>query len=114
MAFSVTNPLYLKPSFKMVSGTSTAVSGQQLVVTSTATSTFTTFDPVTSAVGVDFSGATGAAVYCTFDGQTPSSTKGHQLVAGEKYTWSKAAAQAAKFVATSTANVTIWASEYMI
>ena len=114
MANSIINPIYLRPSFKMSAGSTTAVQGQQLTVTSTATSTFSAFDPVTTAVGVDFSGTTGAAVYATFDGQTPSSTKGHQLVAGEKYTWSRRAAELVKFVATSTANVTVWVTEYMV
>lgn len=100
------NNIFPKPTWSA----SAAVAGQQITVTSTATVTFaTTFNASTDCVVLDVQTAN---VYCTFDGQTPSSTKGHILYAGTAYTWSKAAAQQAKFVATTTTNATIWASEF--
>jgi hypothetical protein len=107
VSFSITNPLYPKPTYAAGS----LVAGQQLTVTSTATSTFSAFSEDTKLVVLDIQTAN---VYCTFDGQTPSSTKGHILVAAEKYTWSKSTAALAKFVATSTTNATIWASEFTV
>lgn len=50
-------------------------------------------------------------VWCTVDGQTPSSSKGHLLALGQAYTWSAGMMNAAKFIATTTTNATIWVSE---
>ena len=90
-------------------GTSAAVAGQRLTVTSTATSTFSAFNARTDVVVLDIQAAN---TYCTFDGSTPSATNGHILYSGQAYTWSTAAAIAAKFVATSATNSIIYASEF--
>jgi hypothetical protein len=111
MSFSITGPLYPRPTYVMSGGSSTAVNGQLLTITSTATVQFAAFADDTKLVTLDIQTAN---VYCTFDGQTPSATKGHILVAGEKYTWSKPTATYAKFVATSTTNATIWGSEFTV
>jgi hypothetical protein len=37
-------------------------------------------------------------VMVTFDGSTPSATNGHDLIAGEKYTFHREMAKAAKFI----------------
>jgi hypothetical protein len=39
-----------------------------------------------------------ANVMVTFDGSTPSATNGHDLIAGEKYTFHREMAKAAKFI----------------
>lgn len=83
--------------------------GQMLAVTSTATSTFSLFNSLTECVVLDIQGGN---VYCTFDGNTPSSTMGHILYVGASFTWSKAAAQQAKFVATTTTSTQIYSSEF--
>lgn len=105
------NNILPKPTWSTVGktdGTSAAVAGQRLTVTSTATSTFSAFNQRTDAVVLDVQTAN---VYCTFDGTTPSATNGHILYAQNAYTWSTAAASQAKFVATSS-NATIYASEF--
>lgn len=90
-------------------GTSAQVAGQRLSITSTATSTFAAFNARTDVIVLDVQ--TGNT-YCTFDGTTPTSTNGHILYSGQAYTWSTAAAIAAKFVATTTTNSIIYASEF--
>lgn len=100
------NPLYPKPTYSA----GALVAGQALAITSTATSQFATaFNASTDMIVLDVQ--TGNT-YCTFDGTTPSSTNGHILYVGTAYTWSKAAANSAKFVATTTANSRIFASEF--
>ncbi len=37
-------------------------------------------------------------VMVTFDGSTPTATNGHDLIAGEKYTYHREMAKAAKFI----------------
>lgn len=99
----------------MVNGVSTAVAGQLLTVTSTATSTFTTaLNAVTINSGVVAVSVSGGDCYFTDDNTTPSATSGHVLVSGSAYTWSPATAIAAKFVATTTTNSRVYLSEYMI
>ena len=89
---------------------SSAVAGQGLTVTSTAAVSFTrTFNNSTDMVVLDVQTAN---TYATFDGTTPSAGAAHVLYAGNAYTWSRQAAQQAKFVATTTTNATIWASEF--
>ena len=107
----ITNALYPKPAWAIISGTSSAVPGQQLTVTSTATVQFSGLNEITNCVVLDIQVAN---VYCTFDGTTPSSSRGHILYATQSYTWSRAAAEQAKFVATTTTNSIIWASEFQI
>lgn len=111
MSFSITNPLYPKPTVSMVNGTSTQAAGQYLTVTSTATVQFSAFNTLTTCIVLDIQGAN---TYCTFDGSTPSSTNGHILYPGSAYTWSTATATFAKFVATTTTNCTIYASQFTI
>jgi hypothetical protein len=111
MAYNINN-LYPKPTFSTVgqtNGTSAAVVGQRLTITSTATVQFAAFNERTDMIVLDVQTAN---TYCTFDGTTPSSTNGHILTAATAYTWSTAAAKAAKFVATSTTNSIIFASEF--
>lgn len=100
------NNLYLKPT--VINGT--AVNGQMLTVDGTAGGVaFSTFNDKTTTVMFDVQTAD---VTCTIDGQTPApGTKGFNLVAGEKYTWSKAMAQAAKFIRTTSTSGAIWAQE---
>ena len=100
------NPLYPKPTFSA----SALVAGRALSITSTATTSFAdTFNVSTDMLVLDVQ--TGNA-YCTFDGTTPSSGLAHILYSGSQYTWSKSAAITAKFVATTTANSLIYASEF--
>lgn len=101
----INNAIYPKPSWTNTA----AVQGQQLTVSSSAVQ-FAAFDYTTSLVVLDIQVAN---VYCTFDGTTPSSSRGHILYATQSYTWSKAAATAAKFVAV-TSDATIFASEFQI
>jgi len=106
----ITNPLYPRPAWARINGTSAAVPGQLLTATTTAAVQFTAFNDITNLVVLDIQSAN---VFCTFDGQTPSSTKGHILYATQSYTWSKAAASQAKFIGT-TSTATIWASEFQV
>jgi hypothetical protein len=55
-----------------------------------------------------------ADVMCTFDGSTPTSTNGHRLYSGSHYTWSKAAASAAKFIRQGSSDAAIQASEFQL
>lgn len=106
------NPIYPKPTFSTVgqtTGVSAAVAGQRLSITTTATVQFSAFNYATELIVLDVQTAN---TYCTFDGTTPTSTNGHILTAGNAYTWSKAAAIAAKFVAVSATTSVIYASEF--
>lgn len=107
MSFVIDRALYPRPT---VNGSGTAVSGQARTVTSTAAVQFASFNSATQEVMFDIQGSN---VYCTVSGETPASGTGHILYVGQAYTWSKALAAAAKFVATTTTNATIWASELM-
>lgn len=106
MSFSILRPLYPSPTR---SGNS-LVAGQLTTATSTA---------AVALVGTALNGGThmcmfdiqGGNVWCTVDGQTPSSTKGHLLSVGQAYTWSAGMMNAAKVIATTTTNATIWISE---
>lgn len=53
-----------------------------------------------------------ADVMVTFDGSAPTSSNGHFLANGTSYTWSKAAAIAAKFIRQASTNASIHASEF--
>ena len=111
MAYNLNNILP-KPTYSTAGrtdGTSAQVTAQRLTVTNAATSTFSAFNARTDVVVFDVQVAN---VYCTFDGTTPSATNGHILTYGTAYTWSTAAAIAAKFVATTTTNSIIYASEF--
>lgn len=111
MSYNLNN-IYPKPTFSTVgqtNGTSAAVLGQRLTITSTATVQFAAFNERSDMIILDVQAA---PTYCTFDGSTPSATNGHILTNGNAYTWSQAAAKAAKFVATTTANSIIFGSEF--
>ena len=111
MPYNINN-LLPKPTYSTAGrtdGTSALVAAQRLNISSTATSTFAAFNARTDAIIFDVQTAN---TYCTFDGTTPTSTNGHILYAGQAYTWSPAAALAAKFVATTTTNSIIYASEF--
>jgi hypothetical protein len=102
----INNALYPKPA----TTNSAPVLGEMLAVTSGAAVQFAAFNSSTDCVVLDIQSNN---VYCTFDGQTPSSTKGHILYATQSYTWSAATAKAAKFIATGS-NATIWGSQMKI
>ena len=90
-------------------GANAQVVGQALTVTSTATVQFSAFNASTEFITFDVQTAN---VYCTFGGETPANGTGHILAQGNSYTWSKAAAAAAKFIATTTTNALLYASEF--
>lgn len=50
-------------------------------------------------------------VMCTIDGSAPTTTNGHKLTAGSRFTWSKEMAAAAKFIRLTANSATIHASE---
>lgn len=85
-----------------------SVTGQFLTVTSTVTSSFSAFNINTKLVMFDVQTAN---VYMTVDGTTPSASAGHILYAGANFCFNKGMAAAAKFVATTTTNATIYGSE---
>ena len=58
-----------------------------------------TFDTLTRYIVLDVQDAD---VYVTYTGETPSASVGHRLYAGRSYTWSKKAAENAKFIRTGT------------
>jgi hypothetical protein len=91
------NTLYLKPA--QLAGAGGAALLQTITVTSGAANNFAAFDINTSAIFIDIQGGD---VYATSDGSTPSSSNGHRLLVGEKYTWARATAQAFKFIAVGT------------
>lgn len=86
-----------------------AVADQRLTVSTDAVQFATAFNTSTDIVVLDIQAAD---VMVTFDGSTPTSSNGHQLVAGEKYSWSRAAATAAKFIRQGASDGTIHASEF--
>ena len=106
MAYNYTN-LFPYPS---VSGGS-SVADQRLTVSSSAVQFATAFNGSTNMVVLDVQDAD---VMCTFDGSTPTSTNGHRLYSGSHYTWSKAAATAAKFIRQAATDAAIQASEFQL
>ena len=53
-----------------------------------------------------------ADVYVTYTGETPSASVGHKLYAGRSYTWSKKAAENAKFLRTGSTDAVIAATQF--
>lgn len=108
MAVNINN-IYLHPS---ATAAGAAVSGQSLTVSSAAVSLFGTTAPSinTKFVTVDVQAAD---CFVTFGGETPSTTIGHRLYAGQNYTWSLHAALVAKFIRAST-DSTLYASEWTL
>ncbi len=111
MAFSITNPLYPKPSW----AANAAVAGQLLTVTSTAVVTCATapnnlsdcvmFDVKSNSVNVTVDGT---------DPATGATGTGHTLASGTAYTWSKSMVAQARFIATTTNNAVIYFSELQV
>ena len=89
MANSFVTNLYPKPT--------TGVADQTLSVDATAGGKQfgTAFNSLTRYVVLDVQVAD---VRVTYDNSAPTTDNGHILFAGRSYTWSKAAAQAAKFI----------------
>ena len=88
------------------------VADQTLTVDSTAGGVqFSAFNSLTKFVVLDVQVAD---VRVTYDGSAPTTTNGHILFAGRSYTWSKAAAVAAKFIEDTTTDATIHASEFTV
>lgn len=102
------NNLFPKPS----QASSAAVADQRLTVDATAGGVqFSTFNAITQMIVLDVQDAD---VMCTFDTSAPTSSNGHRLYQGNSYTWSKAAAQAAKFIRQGSTSATIHASEFQM
>ena len=68
-----------------------------------------TFDTLTRYIVLDVQDAD---VYVTYTGETPSASVGHKLYAGRSYTWSKKAAEAAKFLRTGSTDAVIAATQF--
>jgi len=68
----------------------------------------TAFNAYTNQVMFDVQNAD---VMCTIDGSAPTTTNGHRLTSGSRYTWSKEMATAAKFIRQATTDAYIHASE---
>ena len=103
------NNLYPMPATN-VGGT--PITDQRLTVDGTAGGVqFSTFNERTDVVVLDVQDAD---VMCTFDNSAPTSSNGHRLYAGTTYTWSRAAAQAAKFIRQGSTSAAIHASEFYI
>lgn len=103
-AYNVNN-IYTKPAQK----NGTYVADQRLTVDDTAGGVaFTDYtQDYVQTVELDVQTA---AVMCTFDDSAPTTTNGHQLNAGEKYTWSKDRFNAAKFIRLTGTSGVIHAS----
>lgn len=86
------------------------VADQRLTVSSSPVQ-FSAFGDTTNMVVLDIQDAD---VMCTFDGSTPSATNGHRLYSGSHYTWSTAAATAAKFIRFAGTDASIQASEFQL
>ena len=87
-----------------------AVTDQRLTVSSSVVQ-FSAFGDTTNMIVLDVQDAD---VMCTFDGSTPSATNGHRLYSGSHYTWSTAAAAAAKFIRQASTDAAIQASEFQL
>ena len=68
----------------------------------------TTYSDLTKYIVLDVQTAD---VFVSYTG-SPTSTLGHRLYAGRSYTWSKKAAQAAKFIKTGSTDAHIHATEF--
>ncbi len=99
--------IFPKPSYDT---SSNAVADQRLTVSNAGggVAFATTFNRISDFVMFDVQDAD---VYCTIDGSAPTTTNGHKLYQGRAYTWSKAMAQAAKFIRAGATDAVIHASE---
>lgn len=96
----VTN-LYPKPT--------PGVTDQSLAVADSVVQFGTAFNDLTKYVVLDVQTAD---VRVTYDDSAPTTSNGHILFAGRSYTWSKEAAQAAKFIRNGGTSASIHASEF--
>jgi hypothetical protein len=97
----ITN-LYPKPT--------SGAADQRLTVDATSGGVqFSAFADLTRYVVLDVQDAD---VMVTFDGSAPTSTNGHRLYAGSNFTWSKAAATAAKLIRQGGTSGVVHASEF--
>ena len=103
MANSYVTNLYPKPT--------PGVADQTLTVDATAGGVQfgTAFNSLTRYIVLDVQGAD---VRVTYDDSAPTTSNGHILFAGRSYTWSKQAADAAKFIRDGGTDATIHASEF--
>jgi hypothetical protein len=101
MANSYVTNLYPKPTV--------GVSDQTLTVSTSVVQFGTAFNSLTRYIVLDVQGAD---VRVTYDDSAPTTSNGHILFAGRSYTWSKAAAQAAKFIRDGGTDAIIHASEF--
>jgi hypothetical protein len=103
MANSYVTNLYPKPTV--------GVTDQTLTVDDTAGGVQfgTAFNKLTRYIVFDVQGAD---VRVTYDDSAPTTSNGHILFAGRSYTWSKQAAEAAKFIRDGGTDATIHASEF--
>ena len=102
MPNSLVTNLYPKP---------TPGATDQTLAVGASVETFGAFNSLTKFVVLDVQVAD---VRVTYDGSAPTTTNGHILFAGRSYTWSKAAAEAAKFFEDTTTDATIHASEFTV
>lgn len=106
MANTLINPLYPRPH--IAAGASGVASGIQLSVGGTTSFVAANFDTNCQLVFFDVQTTN---VYVTFDGATPSSSKGNILASGTNYTWQLATVLAAKFAPVTTTS-TLYAHQF--
>lgn len=107
MAYNLNN-IYPKPAWSAGS----SVADQRLSVDNTVGGVqFSAFNASTDLVVLDVQTAD---VMVTFDSSAPTTTNGHRLYAGTTYTWSRAAATAAKFIRATATTAAIHASEFQV
>ena len=102
------NNIFPKPAYYR----SSPVADQRLTVDATVGGVqFSAFNDITNMIVLDVQDAD---VMCTFDGSAPTSSNGHRLYSGSQYTWSTAAAAAAKFIRQGSTSAAIHASEFQL
>ena len=101
---SRTTNLYPTPTSGVISMKMLTVSSSVVQLTDSYT-----FDTLTRYIVLDVQDAD---VYVTYTGETPSASVGHRLYAGRSYTWSKKAAEAAKFLRTGSTDAVIAATQF--
>ena len=102
------NNIFPKPAYYR----SSPVADQRLTVDATVGGVqFSAFNDITNMIVLDVQDAD---VMCTFDGSAPTSNNGHRLYSGSQYTWSTAAAAAAKFIRQGSTSAAIHASEFQL
>ena len=102
------NNIFPKPAYYR----SSPVADQRLTVDATVGGVqFSASNDITNMIVLDVQDAD---VMCTFDGSAPTSTNGHRLYSGSQYTWSTAAAAAAKFIRQGSTSAAIHASEFQL